>query len=336
MTVPEIEEIGKRAKEEIAGAENLLLLNDLRIKYLGRKGILTGILRGLKDLPEGERRNVGRIANLLKEEILALLKEREAILSSQKPVLPEIDLTLPGRRLWIGRRHPISQVLDEICEIFVGMGFKEEIGPEIEDEWHNFSALNIPEDHPARDMFSSFYLDSGKLLRSHTSPVQIRVMERERPPIRIIAPGRVFRPDDFDASHAPNFHQVEGLYVDEGVTFADLKGTLREFCQKMFGQGIKMRFLPSYFPFTEPSAEVAISCVNCYGSGCQTCKGTGWLEILGCGMVHPQVLRNCAIDPERYTGYAFGLGVERVAMIKYRIPDMRLFYENDLRFLEEF
>lgn len=336
MELAKVVEIGQKAKEEISKAEDQTTLNNLKVKYLGRKGIITGILRGLKDLPEEEKRNVGKAANTLKDEILSLLKEREFSLSTKKEVVPEIDLTLPGRKLWIGKRHPISQMMDEICEIFVGMGFKEEIGPEIEDEWHNFSALNIPEDHPARDMFSSFYLEGGGLLRSHTSPVQIRVMEKQRPPIRIIAPGRVFRPDDFDASHAPNFHQVEGLYIDEGVTFALLKGTLREFCQKMFGKEIKMRFLPSYFPFTEPSAEVAISCVACQGAGCQTCKGTGWLEILGCGMVHPQVLRNCQIDPERYTGYAFGLGVERIAMIKYRIPDMRLFYENDLRFLEQF
>ncbi|MEO0102392.1 MAG: phenylalanine--tRNA ligase subunit alpha [candidate division WOR-3 bacterium] len=336
MELAELTGIGEKAKEEILRAEDLTTLNTLKVKYLGRKGIITGILRGLKDLPEEEKRKVGKVANTLKEEILSLLKEKENSLSIQKEVVPEIDVTLPGRKLWLGKRHPISQMMDEICEIFVGMGFKEETGPEIEDEWHNFSALNIPEDHPARDMFSSFYLEGGGLLRSHTSPVQIRVMEKQKPPIRIIAPGRVFRPDDFDASHAPNFHQVEGLYIDEGVTFALLKGTLREFCQKLFGKEIKMQFLPSYFPFTEPSAEVSISCVTCQGQGCQTCKGTGWLEILGCGMVHPQVLRNCRIDPERYTGYAFGLGVERIAMIKYQIPDMRLFYENDLRFLEQF
>jgi|UniRef100_A0A7C3UUH0 phenylalanyl-tRNA synthetase alpha chain len=330
-----IEEIGKRVREEIERVKNQKELEEIRIRYLGRKGILTNILRSLRDLPEKERKITGQMANLLKEEILSLLEAKADSLPTEE-VIPEIDLTLPGRKNWPGGRHPISQILDEICEIFVGMGFKEVTGPEVEDEWHNFSALNIPEDHPARDMFSSFYLGETFLLRSHTSPVQIRVMERERPPIRIIAPGRVFRPDDFDASHAPNFYQVEGLYIDEGVTFATLKGILFAFITRMFGPETKMRFYPSYFPFTEPSAEVAISCVTCQGKGCPTCKKTGWLEILGCGMVHPQVLRNCQIDPKRFSGFAFGLGVERMAMIKYQIPDMRLFYENDLRFLSQF
>ncbi len=333
----EITELGKKAKEELLASSNLSELEGVWVKYLGRKGLLTKILRGLKDLPEDERKELGKIANQLKDEFTSLYEERRSALSESErvKVSPEIDITLPGRRLWVGRVHPITSVMEEICEIFIGMGFSEAVGPEIETEWYNFDALNIPKDHPARDMFSSFYLENGNLLRSHTSPVQIRVMERERPPIRIIAPGKVFRPD-FDASHTPTFHQVEGLYIDKGVTFADLKGTLNEFCRRMFGDDIKIRFSPSYFPFTEPSAEVSISCIICSGQGCQTCKGTGWLEILGSGMVHPQVLANCSIDPEVWTGYAFGLGVERVAMIKFRIPDMRLFYENDIRFLEQF
>ncbi len=337
MEIKEIEELGKKAKEEILASQNLKDLEAVRLKYLGRKGSLTTILRGLVNQPEDERRVLGRLANTLRDELTALVDERKGLLAEKEEVQPEIDITLPGRKPWMGKIHPISQVMKEICEIFIGMGFKEEVGPEIETEWYNFDALNIPKDHPSRDMFSSFYLEDGSLLRSHTSPVQVRVMERQKPPIRIIAPGRVFRPDDFDATHSPVFHQVEGLYIDEGVTFADLKGTMREFCRRMFGEGIAMRFLPSYFPFTEPSAEVAISCVICQQEkGCSTCKGTGWLEILGSGMVHPQVLRNCKIDPERYSGYAFGLGVERIAMIKYRIDDLRLFYENDIRFLEQF
>ncbi len=332
-----IEELRKKAKEEINSCTSLQELEDLRIKYLGRKGLLTGILRTLRDLPEEKRRTEGRIANLLKEELLTLIAEKKNyLLEKTESIEPSLDITLPGRRLWLGKLHPITRVMKEICEIFIGMGFTEEVGPDIETDWYNFEALNIPEDHPARDMFSSFYLENGGLLRSHTSPVQIRVMERGELPIRIIAPGPVFRPDDFDASHSPVFHQVEGLYIDRGVTFGDLKGTMREFARRMFGEDVQMRFLPSFFPFTEPSAEVAISCVICQGKGCQTCKGSGWLEILGSGMVHPQVLRNCRIDPEVYSGYAFGLGVERIAMIKYRIPDIRLFSTNDIRFLEQF
>lgn len=328
-----VEEILKEAEELISRAQSLEELEAIRVRYLGRKGRLTGILRGLKELRLEERPRIGAEANRAKGRILKLLRERRQRFSPPEEV---VDLTLPGRRNFLGHRHPITQTLEEILEILGGMGFREELGPELETDYYNFEALNIPEYHPARDMFQSFYIDEHTLLRSHTSPVQIRVMEASSPPLRIVAPGRVYRTDPFDASHSPVFHQVEGLYVDEGVSFAELKGTLIKFCQEMFGPEVGVRFIPSYFPFTEPSAEVAISCIICQGEGCPVCKGTGWLEILGSGMVHPQVFRNVGYDPERYSGFAFGMGVERICMIKHRIDDIRLFYENDLRFLEQF
>uniref|UniRef100_A0A7C6A7Y3 Phenylalanine--tRNA ligase alpha subunit n=1 Tax=candidate division WOR-3 bacterium TaxID=2052148 RepID=A0A7C6A7Y3_UNCW3 len=332
-----ISKIQKAAESSIEQAKSLEELERIRIKVFGRKGELTQILRGLSSLPIEERKEIGRLANLAKEQLTARLAARKVELeTSQATTEDKIDVTLPGYRLWRGSRHPITQTLDEILAIFVGMGYQEELGPEIETEWYNYDALNFPPDHPARDMIACFYLGQGLLLRSHTSPVQIRVMERKKPPIRIVAPGRVFRPDAFDASHSPVFYQVEGLYVDEGVSMADLKGTLEVFSKKMFGEKTKIRFSPSYFPFTEPSAELAILCVVCEGQGCKTCKNSGWLEILGCGMVHPKVLENVGYDSVKYTGFAFGMGVERIAMIKYAIDDIRLFYENDLRFLEQF
>ncbi len=321
----------------IKKAETTQALETARIKYLGRNGELAMLMSQLGSLSKEERPEIGKIANEVKNHLTLLLAEKKRALTEQEATpTAKTDVTMPGRRLWLGRKHPITQTMDEILAIFFGMGFKEELGPEIETDWYNFEALNIPPDHPARDMFQSFFFDETTLLRSHTSPVQIRVMERQQPPVRIVAPGRVFRYDPFDASHSPVFYQVEGLYVDEGVSFADLKGTLEVFCQKMFGEGVKVRFSPSYFPFTEPSAEVAISCGICEGTGCPVCKNSGWVEILGCGMVHPKVLENVKYDSGKYTGYAFGMGVERVAMIKYRIDDIRLFYENDLRFLEQF
>lgn len=321
----------------IKKADTVQALEAARIKYLGRNGELAKLMSQLGSLSKEERPEIGKIANEVKNHLTQFLSEKKRALTDQetKPTV-KTDVTMPGRRLWLGRKHPITQTMDEILAIFFGMGFKEELGPEIETDWYNFEALNIPQDHPARDMFQSFFFDETTLLRSHTSPVQIRVMERQPPPVRIVAPGRVFRYDPFDASHSPVFYQVEGLYVDEGVSFADLKGTLEVFCQKMFGEGVKVRFSPSYFPFTEPSAEVAISCGICEGAGCPVCKNSGWVEILGCGMVHPKVLENVKYDSQKYTGYAFGMGVERVAIIKYRIDDIRLFYENDLRFLEQF
>jgi phenylalanyl-tRNA synthetase alpha chain len=334
----DIEAIKKESVQEIQKAKDLEELEAIRIKYLGRKGILTDFLKQIGSLSEEERRTKGKLANIAKQEFTALFENKKTELTQEKESKDtgRFDVTLPGRKLWLGHKHPITQVMEEIVSIFVGMGFQEKLGPEIETEWYNYTALNFPEDHPARDQIACFYLDKDHMLRSHTSPVQIRVMERQKPPVRIIAPGRVYRPDAFDASHSPVFHQVEGLYVDENVSLAELKGTLEVFCRKMFGQDVKVRFTPTYFPFTEPSAEVAISCVICDGAGCKTCKNTGWLEILGSGMVHPAVFESVGYDPEKYSGYAFGMGVERVAMIKYRIDDIRLFYENDIRFITQF
>ncbi|MEM2174336.1 MAG: phenylalanine--tRNA ligase subunit alpha [Candidatus Micrarchaeia archaeon] len=333
--IEELEKIIQEAEKEFSLIDNLTDLENFRIKYLGRKGLLTTFLRKIKDLSIEEKRSIGKRANEFKEYLEKIIEEKKVSLKEEKIEI-SFDYTLPGRKFWLGHKHPITQVMEECIDIFVRMGFKEEQGPEIEDEWHNFTALNIPPLHPARDMFSTFYLPDGRLLRSHTSPVQIRVMEREKPPIRIIAPGRVFRPDDFDASHSPVFHQIEGLYVDTDVTFLELKATLEEFCRILFGKEVIIKFTPSYFPFTEPSAEVSISCLNCLGKGCERCRNKGFLEILGCGMVHPQVLKNVNIDPEIYSGFAFGLGVERLAMIKFQIDDIRLFYQNDIRFLSQF
>lgn len=335
----DIELIRKDAETEINAAVSTEELENVRIKYIGRKGLITNFLKTLAQLEESERREKGRLANLAKQKFNELFNQKKLELKKQKELSEtknKFDLTLPGRKVWLGSAHPITTVLKEIVDIFVGMGFEEKIGPEIETEWYNYTALNFPEDHPARDQIACFYLDDKHLLRSHTSPVQIRVMEQQKPPIRIIAPGRVYRPDAFDASHSPVFYQVEGLFVDENVSLAELKGTLEVFCRQMFGEQVKVRFTPSYFPFTEPSAEVAISCVICEGAGCKTCKNTGWLEILGAGMVHPNVFKNVGYDPLKYTGFAFGMGVERVAMIKYRIDDIRLFYENDIRFIKQF
>lgn len=327
----------KQAIAEIAAARAPAELERLRVRYMGRKaGELTLVLRSLKGLSEEERRSVGPAANALKDELVEALRKRRTQLETGS-ANEAIDLTLPGRKRFLGYKHPITLVTDRVVDIFVGMGFEEILGPEIETDWYNFEALNIPQGHPARgEMFGNFYLPGDLLLRSHTSPVQIRVMEKMRPPVRVIAPGRVYRRDAFDSSHSPVFYQVEGLYVDGGVSFADLKGTLEVCSQEMFGSDVRVRFAPSYFPFTEPSAELAISCVICGGEGCKVCAHTGWVEILGCGMVHPQVLRNVGYDPDKVTGFAFGMGVERIAMIYYRIDDIRHFYSNDLRFLSQF
>ncbi|MCK4244903.1 MAG: phenylalanine--tRNA ligase subunit alpha [Candidatus Omnitrophica bacterium] len=310
-------------------------LENFRITYLGRKGALTSILRRVKDLPLEERKISGKRANDLKRQLEESLKVRLSQLGKKREV-EKFDITLPGIKPESGHLHPITLITNEIREIFQELGFEMVAGPEIETEYYNFEALNFPPEHPARDAFDSFYLAPDTLLRSHTSPVQIRVMERRKPPLRIITVGRCYRRDAIDASHFPVFHQIEGLMVGEGISFSHLKGVLTYFLQKIFSPDIRIRFLPSYFPFTEPSAEVSISCIFCKGVGCSSCGRSGWIEILGAGMVNPIVLRKVKYDPEKFTGFAFGMGIERIAMLKYKISDIRLFWENDLRFLEQF
>jgi len=337
MSGQEIKKLEDSALREIRQAQNSEEMEALRVKYLGRKGALTQVLRSLKELPPEVRRPAGQEANRAKAALeaaldLALTDLKEARRHGAGPVL---DVTLPGRRPPLGRLHPLNQVMAEVCDIFLHLGFEAVEGPEVELDWYNFEALNLPPDHPARDMQDTFYFNDQVLLRTHTSPMQIRTMERRQPPVRIIAPGKVYRRDS-DITHSPMFHQVEGLLVDRGVTFADLKGTLTAFVHEMFGPEVSLRFRPSYFPFTEPSAEVDIECVICGGAGCRVCKITGWLEVLGAGMVHPAVFEAVGYDPEEVTGFAFGLGIERIAMLKYGIDDIRLFFDNDLRFLRQF
>ncbi|MBM4274825.1 MAG: phenylalanine--tRNA ligase subunit alpha [Deltaproteobacteria bacterium] len=333
----EVQAIQEEALREIRAAANAADLERLRVKFLGRKGILTLILRGLKDLDPDLRRRVGQEANRAKKALEDALDQALADLKAAARRAPaeELDVTLPGRRPPLGHLHPLTRITQEVCDIFLHLGFEAVEGPEVELDYYNFEALNIPADHPARDMQDTFYFNEKVLLRTQTSPMQIRVMEQRRPPMRIIGPGRVYRRDS-DITHSPMFHQVEGLLVDRRVSFADLKGVLLAFAHQMFGPEVSLRFRPSYFPFTEPSAEVDISCVICRGLGCRVCKITGWLEILGAGMVHPAVFEAVGYDPEEYTGFAFGLGVERIAMLKYGIDDIRLFYDNDLRFLRQF
>jgi phenylalanyl-tRNA synthetase alpha chain len=309
-------------------------LEALRIKYLGRKGVINDLFKEFAMLPLEEKKVLGEEINRLKNELADRIEVRaRAFVVEERP---PIDLLLPGNAGFVGRQHPLTMVLSEIINFFRNYGFSVATGPEIEYDWYNFEALNIPKDHPARDMFSSMYIKEDLLLRSHTSPIQVRVMEKRKPPIKIICPGRCYRFDPFDASHSPVFHQVEALFVDEGVSFGELKWVLAEFVRTIFGPKVKYDFRPSFFPFTEPSGELAISCTVCGGDGCSVCGNTGWLEMLGCGMVHPQVLKNVKIDPKRYSGYALGMGVERVAMIKYVIDDIRAFFNNDIRFLEQF
>lgn len=323
--------------EAIAAAASPEDAERLRVELLGRKGRLTSILRELGQLPAEERPKIGAEANRIKEALSARIEERLAA-GAQSNGGPErtIDPTLPGRARWKGGRHPVTQVVDEICEIFEGLGFSRVRGPEVETVDYNFTKLNTPLDHPAADMHDTFYLSDGVVLRTHTSPVQARVMEKYDPPIRVVVPGTAYRRDPFDASHAPAFEQVEGLAVDEGITFLDFKATIAEFARRFFGPQTRTRFRPSFFPFTEPSAEVDVSCQICGGSGCSACKRTGWMEIMGAGMVDPAVFENVGYDPERYTGFAFGMGPARIAMQRYRIPDIRLLYENHVRFLEQF
>ena len=336
----QVEKLVSEAVAAIEAASDLSTLDRLRVHYLGKKGALTASLKELGRLPAEERPRAGQVVNDAKQRLTTLIDSRQQALAAadiaNRLARDRIDVTLPGRRPALGGLHPITQTIERIREFFAGMGYSVAEGPEVEDDFHNFEALNIPEQHPARAMHDTFYFDAHRVLRTHTSPVQIRAMSRLQPPLRIIAPGRVYRCDS-DLTHSPMFHQVEGLYVDEAVTFADLRGVLSTFLQAFFArEDLQTRFRPSYFPFTEPSAEVDIQCVHCGGSGCRVCKQTGWLEVMGCGMVHPNVFAHVGIDAERYTGFAFGLGVERMAMLRYGVNDLRLFFENDVRFLQQF
>ncbi|NLB79252.1 MAG: phenylalanine--tRNA ligase subunit alpha [Clostridiaceae bacterium] len=336
----QLEAIQKQALEKLAQISEIRELEDLKVAYLGKKGELTQILKGMGALSAEERPIIGQMANVVRsvlEENIAdtrmrlVREERNAKLKNEV-----IDVTLPGKFRTIGRKHPLIMVLDELKDIFLGMGYEIAEGPEIELDYNNFEALNMPKNHPARDTQDTFYMSESVVLRTHTSPVQIRHMQNNTPPIRIICPGRVYRSDAVDATHSPVFHQVEGLVVDKGVTMGDLVGTLQASAKSIFGKDTRIRLRPHHFPFTEPSAEVDVSCWECGGKGCRICKGEGWIEILGAGMVHPNVLRECNIDPEIYSGFAFGMGVERIAMGKFGINDMRLLYENDIRFLKQF
>ncbi len=336
-----------RPRLQAVGALDAAQLEAEKIAVLGRKsGALTALLRSLATLAPDERRAVGAAANELRVAFEAAFEARAAALAGAGAASgPALDRTMPGRRRWVGATHPVTRVVEEICEIFHGLGFARAVGPEAETEWMNFGALNFPADHPAMDMHDTFYLDVGGaarpgdgkavLLRTHTSPVQIRTMLAGPPPHRVVIPGVVYRKDPFDPSHAPVFWQVEGLAIDEGISFVDLKGTLLHFARQFFSADTQVRFRPSFFPFTEPSAEMDVSCFLCKGSGCAACKGTGWMEILGCGMVHPRVLEHCGVDAERYTGFAFGMGPQRIAMLRYGVPDIRLFFDGDMRFLSQ-
>lgn len=335
----DIESVKNQIKTE---SESIKTPNDLavyRAKFMGKSGVVTGLFNALKDIQDKEeKKNKGREVNELKVlvEELSAAKETEFIMRQKQEQLKNIDATLPAYAVARGTVHPITKTMEEIKSVFLRMGFSIETGPDIEKDYYNFKALNFPDEHPARDMHDTFHVDAEYLLRTHTSPIQVRTMEKAKPPLKIIAPGRVYRRDAVDASHSTVFHQVEGFMVDENIKFSDLKGVLDLFAREMFGSDLKTRFRPSFFPFTEPSAEVDVQCANCKGSGCPTCKHTGWLEILGAGMIHPNVLREVKIDPEKWTGFAFGMGVERIAILKYGITDMRLFFENDIRFLKQF
>lgn len=331
-----LERLRLEAKRKIDEATNEKKLEAVRVEFLGRRqGKITQILRNITDLSPQDRPLVGELVNQIKRAVQEDLKRREKEISREEEE-EWVDITLPGKKPLLGRLHPITQILEEIKRIFIGLGFQVVRGPEVETEYYNFEALNMPRYHPARDEQDSFYLDDTHLLRTQTSPVQIRVMEKKSPPIRIIAPGRCYRRDAVDASHFPMFHQVEGLAVDKRITFSDLKGCLTYFVHQMFDKKTRLRFRPSFFPFTEPSAEVDISCIMCKSKGCRVCSGKGWLEILGAGMVDPEVFRKVNYDPEKYQGFAFGMGVERICMLKYGIDDIRLFFQNDLRFLSQF
>ncbi len=335
-----LEQIKAEALKQIENSDALEKLNEIRINYLGKKGELTAVLKSMKDVAPQERPKIGQMVNDTREEIERVLDQHigqmEKALREAKMKKEVIDVTLPGKKNNVGHRHPNTIALEEVERIFIGMGYEVVEGPEVEKDYYNFEALNIPKDHPARDEQDTFYITEDIVLRTQTSPVQVREMEKGKLPVRMIAPGRVFRSDEVDATHSPSFHQIEGLVVDKNITFADLKGTLAEFAKELFGEDTKVKFRPHHFPFTEPSAEVDVTCFKCGGKGCRFCKGSGWIEILGCGMVHPDVLKRCDIDPDEYSGFAFGVGLERIALLKYEIDDMRLLYENDSRFLKQF
>ena len=338
-SITELDQLAETAKTRIAAAGDPAELEALKVELFGKKGAITSQLKSLGRLPSDQRRDAGARINAVRDELSALMGQRRGQLGraalGRRIEAERIDVTQPGRGQRPGGLHPVTRVRRRIEALFRSAGFSVETGPEVEDDWHNFGALNIPEDHPARAMHDTFYFADGRLLRTHTSPVQIRAMLREKPPLRMIMPGRVYRCDS-DHTHTPMFHQVEGLVVEEGVSLAQLKSTLHQFVERFFERRLGIRFRPSYFPFTEPSAEVDIECVFCSGRGCRVCKNTGWLEVAGCGMVHPKVLANVGIDSERYTGYAFGMGIERLAMLRYNVNDIRLYFENDLRFLRQF
>ena len=336
----QIKQIRQVAEEAIAAAQSEQEIEALRIRFLGKKGELTAILKQMGGVSPEERPIIGQLANevrsYIEEQISTISTSLKALSAAKKLESEKIDVTIPGRATTLGQKHPLNIVLDEIKEIFLGMGFDVAEGPEVELDYYNFEALNIPKDHPARDTQDTFYITENILLRTQTSPVQVRVMEKQKPPIRVISPGRVYRSDAVDATHSPVFHQIEGLVVDKDITMCDLKGVLEQFAHEIYGADTKVKFRPSFFPFTEPSVEVDVSCSECGGKGCRVCKGSGWIEILGCGMVHPKVLANCGIDPEEYSGFAFGLGLERIVMRRFGINDMRLLFENDIRFLNQF
>ena len=335
-----LEAIKAAALEELKGAAIKTELENIRVKYLGKKGELTQILRGMGQLSNEERPIVGKLANEVREDIESLITKASDILKNNEKEMKlkseVIDISMPGKKQVVGKRHPLDLTLEKVNEIFLSMGFAIEEGPEVERDYYNFEALNIPKNHPARGEQDTFYINDSVVLRTQTSPVQIRTMEIQKPPIKMISPGKVYRSDAADATHSPIFYQIEGLVVDKGITFADLKGTLEAFTKKMFGEKMEMKFRPHHFPFTEPSAEVDTTCFVCNGEGCKVCKGSGWIELWGCGMVHPEVLRNCGIDPEVYSGFAFGFGLDRITMLKYGIDDIRALYESDMRFLKQF
>ena len=335
-----LESIKKSALEQINASEHLEKLNEIRVAFLGKKGELTSVLKSMKDVAKEDRPKVGQMVNEARAEIEKVLEEKKAAFEKkmrEEQIKNEtIDVTLPAKKPMVGHRHPNSVALEEIERIFIGMGYEVVEGPEVEYDYYNFEALNIPANHPAKDEQDTFYINKDIVLRTQTSSTQVHEMEKGKLPIRMIAPGRVYRSDEVDATHSPSFHQVEGLVIDKNVTFADLKGTLQQFAKEIFGEDTKVKFRPHHFPFTEPSAEMDVSCFKCGGKGCRFCKGEGWIEILGCGMVHPHVLEMSGINPEEYVGFAFGVGLERIALLKYEIDDMRLLYENDKRFLEQF
>mgnify|MGYP000888886419 FL=1 len=340
MNTFNLEEIGKAAEEKLRSAMDMNSINEIRTRFLGKKGELAEAKKALKDLSAEERPAFGQLVNEVSQKIEKEIKERaaeiERALQDARLSAETIDVTLPGKKIHYGHAHPNTLALEEVEKIFIGMGYEVVEGPEVEYDSYNFEKLNIPKGHPARDEQDTFYINSNILLRTQTSSVQARYMETHKPPLRMICPGRVFRSDAVDATHSPSFHQIEGLVIDQDITMSDLKGTLAEFAREIFGEDTKVKFRPHHFPFTEPSAEMDVSCFKCGGKGCRFCKGEGWIEILGCGMVHPHVLEMSGIDPEKYTGFAFGVGLERIALLKYEIDDMRLLYENDIRFLNQF